>query len=170
MPFLAIALILLSLWLFRLANQQRRSSGVPNGRITYTDTRNWGKLEKPLYDASLGLTGKPDYLVKRLGKMIPVEVKTGRTPNSPYESHILQLAAYCRLVEQTYHQRPPNGILHYPERDFLVDYDARLESSLLDRLSKMRQDNKRYEVPRSHEEPGRCQNCGFRSNCDQKLG
>ena len=63
--------------------------------MVYTDTGAWGKVEKPLYYHALGLTGKPDYLVERDGILIPVEVKSGRTPEAPYDSHIFQLAAYC---------------------------------------------------------------------------
>ena len=45
-----------------------------------TPTRGWGKLERPLYDQALDLTGKPDYLVQQNGQIIPVEVKSGRRP------------------------------------------------------------------------------------------
>ena len=66
--------------------------------MIYTDTRGWSAVEKPLYDPVIGLTGRPDYLVKKGKDIIPVEVKTSRTPEAPYDSHIFQLAAYCLLV------------------------------------------------------------------------
>lgn len=169
MPYAALFLLLIALILFWQSANQRKSSGLPGGRIIYTDTKNWGKVEQALYDADLGLTGKPDYLVEQDGKIIPVEVKSGRTPEAPYDSHIFQLAAYCLLVERTYGQRPPHGILHYPERDFAVDYTYELESALLDLLTDMRHSRQRREVPRSHSEAHRCQKCGFRASCDQVL-
>lgn len=162
-------LLLLALLLFWLAARQRSQAGLPGGRVIYVDTNAWRAPEKPLYDASLGLTGRPDYLVETEGHIIPVEVKSGRTPLAPYDSHILQLAAYCRLVERTYRQRPPYGILHYPAANFAVEYTPQLESALLDVLAAMRRDEHRREVPRSHEEPQRCERCGFRSICDQRL-
>lgn len=169
MQYLAILLLLLALLLFWKSANQRKSSGLPGGRIIYSDTRNWGKVEKALYDPDLGLTGKPDYLVEQDGKIIPVEVKSGRSPEAPYDSHIFQLAAYCLLVERTYGQRPPYGIIHYPGRDFAVDYTFELESALLDLITDMQHSRQRREVPRSHHEPQRCHKCGYRDACDQTL-
>jgi len=164
--FLLVILALIFLW---QSNRQRSATGLPGGRVIYTDTHAWGEVEKPLFYHELGLTGKPDYLVERDGLIIPVEVKSGRTPAAPYDSHIFQVAAYCLLVEKTYGKRPPYGIIHYPNRDFAVDYTAALESSLLDQLADIKRDEVRNNVPRSHEEPARCRSCGFRKVCDQKL-
>ena len=166
---LALVLFVLAVLLFWQSARQRRQAGLPGGRVVYTDTRAWGAVEKPLYDHNLGLTGKPDYLIEQDGRLIPVEVKTGRTPEAPYDSHIFQVAAYCRLVEQTYGRRPAYGLIHYPRRDFAVDYTPELESALLEQLAEMRRDETRRDVPRSHDQPQRCQGCGFRSVCDQKL-
>ncbi len=169
MPYLVLALLLLAALLFWLSLRQRQRTGLPGGRVIYADTRGWGALEKPLFDERLGLTGKPDYLVERDGRIVPVEVKTGRTPAAPYDAHIFQLAVYCLLVERTYGKRPPYGILHYPGRDFAVDYTPELESALLDLLAEMRRDEHRRSVERSHADAQRCRGCGFRSVCDQKL-
>lgn len=159
----------LALIFFWQSGRQRKEAGLPGGRVIYTDTRGWGKLERPLYNDLLGLTGKPDYLVQEKGQIIPVEVKSGRAPESPYDSHIYQLAAYCLLVEKSYGKRPPYGIIHYENRDFAVDYTPELESSLLDLLAEMRRDEMKREVERSHEQAARCARCGFKSACDQSL-
>jgi CRISPR-associated exonuclease Cas4 len=168
--FIAGLLILLvAFLLFFISGRQRRATGLPSGRVIYTDTRAWGKVEKPLFDKDLGLTGKPDYLIEQHGKIIPVEVKTGRTPESPYDSHIFQVAVYCLLVQRLYGKRPSYGIIHYPGRDFAVDYTADLENALLDLLAEMRIQEQRSEVARSHEDEQRCRRCGFREVCDQRL-
>ncbi len=170
MLFLALAFILLAFLLFWQSNRQQRQAGLPGGRVIYTDTRAWGApLEQPLFNKELGLTGKPDYLVQQKGQIIPVEVKTGRVPETPYDSHIYQVAAYCLLAEKTYGKRPPYGIIHYPTRDFAVDYTPALENALLDLLAEMRRDERRAEVDCSHAESGRCVRCGFRRICPQKL-
>lgn len=166
----ALLLLLFALILLFISGRQRRAAGLPGGRVVYTDTRAWGKLEKPLFDPELDLTGKPDYLIEKDGRYIPVEVKTGRTPEAPYDSHIFQVAAYCYLVEKTYGKRPTHGIIHYPNRDFAVDYTRELESALLDLLADIRMDEHRTEVRRSHEDERRCRRCGFRDACDQRLG
>ena len=169
MLYLAFVFAFLALILFWQSVRQRMKAGLPGGRIIYTDTRAWGALEKPLYDPELGLTGKPDYLVQQEGRIIPVEVKSGRAPAAPYDSHIFQLAAYCLLVERTMNVRPPYAILHYDDRDFAVDYTPELEDALLDTLADLRRDETRRDVPRSHEEPRRCARCGYRQECDEKL-
>jgi CRISPR-associated exonuclease Cas4 len=167
--YFALGLLLLALVLFWQSGRQRHEAGLPGGRVIYTDTRTWGPVEKPLYYAELGLTGKPDYLVERKDQIIPVEVKSGRAPEAPYDSHIFQLASYCLLVDKTYGKRPPYGIIHYANRDFAVDYSPELESNLLDLLIEMRRDDYRSSVPRSHEEQARCARCGFHTVCDQRL-
>ncbi len=169
MLYLALFLFLLALLILWQSDRHRRQAGLPGGRIIYTDTRAWGQVEKPLFSSELELTGKPDYLVERDGKLIPVEVKSGHAPLTPYDSHIFQLAAYCLLVEKCYGKRPPYGILHYPDRDFAIDYTPELESALFDLLAEMRRDEVRTSVARSHEEPARCRRCGYRKNCDQRL-
>ena len=169
MLYIALIIFLVGLLLLWQSNRQRKQAWLPGGRVVYTDTRAWGKVEKPLFDQALGLTGKPDYLIEHDEQLIPVEVKTGRTPEAPYDSHIYQVAAYCLLVEKTYGKRPAYGIIHYPHRDFAVDFTPALESALLEQLAEMRRDEMRRDVPRSHEEPMRCRACGFRKVCDQKL-
>lgn len=169
MPFLILLALLLALLLFWLANRQQKQTGLPGGQIVYSDTRAWAQVEKPLYDAQLGLTGKPDYLVKQGELLIPVEIKTGRTPPAPYDSHIFQLAAYCLLVHRAYGNRPTHGLIQYPARTFQVDYTPQLERELLNLLDEMRAAQRKRSLLRSHEQPARCARCGFRTICDQRL-
>ena len=168
--YAALLLLVIAIVLLWQSARARKASGLPGGRVIYTDTRTWGsKVEKPLYDPALGLTGKPDYLVVKNGHTIPVEVKSGRAPQAPYDSHIYQLASYCLLVEKSFGSRPPYGIIHYEDRDFAVDYTPALENSLLEILADMRRDERRQQVDRSHDSGARCDRCGFRNVCKQKL-
>ena len=169
MLYLALLFIIMALLLLWQSSRQRKQAGLPGGRLIYTDTRAWGRLEKPLFAADIGLTGKPDYLIQSGRSLIPVEVKSGRAPAAPYDSHIFQLAAYCLLVEKTYGRRPAYGIIHYSGRDFAIDYTPQLESALLDRLAEIKRDEMRSDLPRSHESAARCRGCGFRKVCDQSL-
>jgi CRISPR-associated exonuclease Cas4 len=167
--YVGIFLVVVALVLLWQSGRTQKAAGLPGGRVIYTDTHAWGKVEKPLYDSGLGLTGKPDYLVEKNGRYIPIEVKSGRAPQAPYDSHIYQLASYCLLVEKTMGSRPPYGIIHYEDRDFAIDYTHELENALLDILAEMRRDERREEVQRSHESGARCARCGFREVCDQKI-
>lgn len=169
MLYIALALLFLAFIFFFQSDRQQKSAGLPGGRVVYTDTHGWGKVEKPLFYAALDLTGKPDYLIEKNGQLIPVEVKSGRAPEAPYDSHIFQLASYCLLVEKTYGKRPPYGVIHYENRDFAIDYTRELESALIELLADMKEDDIKRDVPRSHEQPSRCKRCGFRNVCDQSL-
>lgn len=169
MLVLGLLLLGLALLLFWQASRSQRRLGLPSGRIIYSDTSRWRPVEQPLYDPALGLTGRPDYIIEQGGQLIPVEVKSSRVAAVPYDSHIFQLAAYCLLIERSTGKRPPYGILHYPNHTFAVDYTPALEQELLHLLDEVRQQEKRKEVPRSHQEPGRCRSCGFRQICDQRL-
>jgi CRISPR-associated exonuclease Cas4 len=169
MLYIALALLFLAFIFFFQSGRQQKEAGLPGGRVIYTDTHGWGRVEKPLFYASLQLTGKPDYLIEKNGQLIPVEVKSGRAPEAPYDSHIFQLASYCLLVEKTYGKRPPYGLIHYENRDFAIDYTPDLEAALIELLADMREDEVRREVDRSHEQPSRCKRCGFRNVCEQSL-
>jgi CRISPR-associated exonuclease Cas4 len=169
----ALLLFIMAVFFLWRSGSQRQTSGIPGGRVIYTDTKEWGAPEKALFDPVTGITGRPDYLVREKDEVIPVEVKSGRVPDAPYDSHIYQLAAYCLMVEREYGQRPSHGIIHYDHRgqrrSFAVDYTRELEGSLLDLLQEMRNLDSKREVARSHEQPARCGGCGYAYTCDQAL-
>ena len=169
MIILAAVLFLLAVLVLWLAGRGQKAGGLPHGRVVYTDTSAWGRVEKPLYDSALHLTGRPDYLLRRKGVEIPVEVKSGWAPESPYPGHIYQLAAYCLLAARTFSQRPPYGLIHYRNRTFAIDYTAEMEAHLIDLITEMRQDESRRELDRSHDDAARCAACGYRGICDQRL-
>jgi CRISPR-associated exonuclease Cas4 len=173
MAVLAFSFFILAILLFWLARRQRQALGLPGGRIIRADTRSWNAVEKPLYAAELGLTGKPDYLVEQRGQLIPIEVKTGRLIEKPYDSHIYQLAAYCVLVTSVFHQRPAYGILHYTDgqhtRTFAIDFTSALEQAVLDTIAEIQSLPLRQGVDRSHDSSPRCRRCGYRQDCDQSL-
>ncbi len=170
-------LLILGLLLLWLARRGHARSGLPQGRVIYTDTGGWNRLERPLFSQEFLLTGKPDYLVADGADVIPVEVKSSRAPvlqrhsgqAQPRLSHILQLAAYCLLVEECYRRRPPYGIIKYADRAFEVDYTPELEDELLATLDDMRDDLNHGDAPRNHDEPARCQFCGYNQHCELKI-
>jgi CRISPR-associated exonuclease Cas4 len=169
----AIVFIFLALIFFWLASRQQKKAGLPAGRVIASDTSRWAAVEKPLYDAVLGLTGKPDYLVEATDEhgepIIPVEVKSHHTGQAPYDAHIFQLAAYCLLVERQLGRRPPYGLLKYPDQVFSVDFTPALETALRGTLDAMRSADRLKTVNRSHNAPQRCARCGYRQVCDQNL-
>jgi CRISPR-associated exonuclease Cas4 len=166
---LALLLVLLAFIVLWSADRQRSNLGLPEGRVVYTDTGAERRLEQPLFDEDLQLVGKPDYLIENSGGLVPVEVKSGRTPRKPHDSHIHQLAAYCLLVARNFRKRPAYGIIRYPQRSFKVEFTRNLEKQLLALLDGMHESLFVPELHRSHEVLARCAACGYRQLCAERL-
>ncbi len=156
--------------LYLWSQRVRQKSGVPAGEIIYTDTGMWFPNNSALHAADLRLVGKPDYLVEQAdGSIIPVEIKSGRAPTEPWEGHVLQLAAYCLLVEENYGKRPSYGILQYKDVAFSIEYTPELEEDLLNIIADM-QDDAHHPIPsRDHNNWKKCTHCSINHACDQRL-
>jgi CRISPR-associated exonuclease Cas4 len=167
---LVLALLVIALVFWRLSGWLRASSGLPAGDVISSDTRAWGRVDAPLTSRRLGLTGRPDYLVREQGGLVPVEVKSGAAPpKGAHAAHVYQLAAYCALVTEAYGQRPAYGLIQYRDRLLRVPYTPLLEQELTALLAQMRAGLTEDEVDRSHSSPSRCRGCGLREDCDQAL-
>jgi CRISPR-associated exonuclease Cas4 len=151
------------------SRHQRITAGLPAGQVVYADTGAWQRCEQPFFSPRYGLSGKPDYLTEERGRIVPVEVKPGRTAAAPYEGDILQLAAYCLLAEEEYGRPPPYGYLKYRQQLFRIEYTRELRQRLLSELEGMRRDVRARDVPPSHNEPQRCLHCGQRGHCTSRL-
>jgi CRISPR-associated exonuclease Cas4 len=165
--FLLILIAAIVLW--RQARRGREATGLPIGEVVYADTGAWQRNEKPLFSNTYQLVGKPDYLVREGRNLIPVEVKTRAAPAAPYLSHIMQLAAYCLLVEEVLSSPAPYGFIHYRDKTFRVEFTKQLREELLQLLKDMRRDQHARIVHRSHESAARCAHCGFQAVCGEKL-
>ncbi len=169
---LVIVLILLgtAVILALRSHNLQQQTGLPAGDVIYTDTGAWFPNAEPLYAPHFALSGKPDYLVQQAdGSVVPVELKSGLAPPEPWEGHILQLAAYCLLVDEAYGQRPSFGILQYKDKAFAIDYTLELEEDLLDLLTEMRDSQFEGELDRDHNNWHRCDRCGVKNACYQRL-
>ncbi|GIK42718.1 MAG: CRISPR-associated protein Cas4 [Chloroflexota bacterium] len=166
-----LALILLFFgWLASTRSRRLRlESGVPAGRLVYADSADWRPNPQPFYTKTYQLRGKPDYLIETEAGIIPVEVKSSKAPQVPYLGHLLQLAAYCLLVEETTGRTPPHGLLKYADALYEVDFTPELRHELLETMAAMRQARLAETVGRSHQQPGRCAACGFAYVCDDAL-
>ncbi len=146
--------------------KERGKFGIPQGKITYTDLN---KPAEPLFSAGLGLVGKPDYIVEISNKYIPVEVKSGKA-RRPYGNHILQLATYCLLIEETHNQTVPFGILTYSGgQQFEIPFVAVLGEEVIKTLNEMRMQLASKSVKRNHDVSARCKSCPFRKFCNQRI-
>jgi len=162
LAILAVLLVLCARWL-------RQRSGLPAGRLIYDDTGAWQRNERSLFSPTHGLVGKPDYLVRQGDAVVPVEVKSSLAPAQPWAGHVLQLAAYCLLVEEALGARVTHGILRYADKQFAIPYTPELKAALLRALGDMRAALAAGDAPRNHHDAARCARCGLREACDERL-
>ncbi len=171
MQWLLVAVLLtlsaLAVWL--VARRAREHLGLPTGQIVYADTGAWRRCERVLFSRKHSLTGKPDYLVQERDGTVPVEIKPMRRARQPLHGDVLQLAAYCLLVEEDSGHAPPWGYLKYHDAVWRIEYSPGLRDQLLARLHDMRNDLTATDVPPSHDQPQRCLSCGQRAHCSQRL-
>lgn len=165
----AFALALVGIVILWLARRERAATGLPWRRVVADDTLH-RQAGTSLYSKRYRLTGKPDYILREGGALIPVEVKPSRRSPEPYEGDLLQLAAYCLLIEETTGNAPPYGLLRYADATFAIDWDDALYERLLEALDAVRHDSQQRSVARSHQSPRRCGACGFADRCTEALG
>ena len=167
---IALVLLIGAIGTILIAREMHRSTGLPSGRVIYSDTSSWVRNDLVLFSKQHRIAGKPDYLVRDGNTIIPVEVKSSAAPTTPRQGHIMQLAAYCLLVEETQMIRPAYGIIQYQDRQFAIDYTEALRDELLLTAECMRADAQLPDGPqRSHDDAARCATCGLRDSCNQRL-
>ncbi len=155
-----------SLKRFEQAVFKRRKHQVKH-QITYVDTND--RKPKLFISAKYGLSGRPDYVIMSDEEHIPVEMKTGRVPRGPLFSHILQVAAYCILMEEEFGTPPSHGILRYGQSEHVVDYDLALKQMVIMKLDEMRAIMRSGAAHRNHNKEGKCRHCSRRPICPEKL-
>ncbi len=140
---------------------------IASGSLVYVDS----EREKPKLFVSrrYGLSGRPDAVLLEGDVHVPVEVKTGRSPKGPLFSHILQIAAYCLLMEDEYGKAPPHGVIRYGDGSHEIEYNEDLKKLVLEKMVQMRACVAKGEAHRNHNRPGKCVHCSRRSVCPERL-
>jgi len=165
----AILLIALGLALFWAGRRLRAATGLPAGEVIYSDTGMWEEVSEPLISRRYGLVGRPDYLVRTEERgrqvIVPVEVKSRRMPPQPLESHVLQLSAYCLLVEDHYKTRPPHGLIRYADGIVRIPFNPDLQRQVLSAAEAIRRARTAPDVRRQHNDAARCRRCPYRQAC-----
>ena len=77
---LALVLLLLAFILFRVASRERKKIGIPAGEVFYQDLAALPFRGRPLRSHTLGLSGKPDGLIRTPEGTVPVELKNTDSP------------------------------------------------------------------------------------------
>jgi CRISPR-associated exonuclease Cas4 len=117
------------------------------------------------------LTGRPDYLIKTPGGLVPVELKSTDCPRTgPYEAHVLQLMTYCVLLEDVLGSHVPHGILQYADERRKIPYSLAEKRKVLALTDEIRASRRAADLHRNHRQAGRCRGCRYRAVCREALG
>jgi len=168
--FVALLLFATGVILLTVSKRFGRKSGMPRGEVIYEDAS--GGAEEPFISKRLLMAGKPDYLMKdRNGDLIPVEVKSSNAPRAgrPYESHLMQLAAYFLLLEDVLQRPVPYGLIRYRNRTLRVANTDELRTRLMEVIVQMRRLMARDVARRTHNRVQRCSRCSVAHACDERL-
>ena len=150
-----------------MARATRAKYEIDSAALVYVDSDR--ERPKLFVSARYGLSGRPDAVLLEGDVHIPVEVKTGRTPRGPLFSHILQIAAYCLLMEEEYGKAPPHGVIRYGDGSHDIEYNDDLKRLVLQKMGEMRACIAKGEAHRNHNRPGKCVHCSRRSVCPERL-
>ncbi|GCE13854.1 CRISPR-associated protein Cas4 [Tengunoibacter tsumagoiensis] len=169
--FLVLAVALLMLILNelrfrrkRLIEERQKALGLPFGELVYEDADGLGEQ---LNSTAYPLVGKPDYVVKLPdGRLVPIELKLGvEQATAPYSNHILQLAAYCLILEDYSEQPPTHGLLRYADREFTIEYTPALRKKLIRQLTTMANCNEHEAPALTKQRVAKCRSCTFQPIC-----
>ena len=138
------------------------------GRVVASDS-GVSRQTPVLRSARYGLSGRPDYLVEEGGRVVPVEVKPRRRGQAPWPRDVLQLAAYCLLVEEAEPRFAGYGYLRYADRTFRIDFTDAMRADLLRTIAALRADMTAADVDPSHSDPWRCAHCAMLSVCGRPV-
>jgi CRISPR-associated exonuclease Cas4 len=166
---LSVVLLLASRKESTSAKKARKEYGIPRGKVIYTDLN---RPARPLFSRKFLIAGKPDYIVKdeQTNALIPVEVKSGNA-KKPHWGHVLQLAAYCLLIEEAYSIRVPYGLLVYADgKQHQIKFDDALRSKVISMADEMRRCLKKSGVTKGNRFERRCLSCSVRGDCSQAKG
>jgi CRISPR-associated exonuclease Cas4 len=159
--FLLCIIIVIIIW------KSKDNTLIPSGKIIYNDLL--GEMDS-LYSSTYPLAGKPDLIIKKGWKYIPVEIKTGNH-RYPKKHHVMQVISYCQLIKETYTKTPSFGYLIYSDtkKRFKIPF-TQLEIKQLElSLAQMKEMITQNQIRRNHNNKNRCNHCNMRGNCTYRV-
>lgn len=160
---LAFLLFLLCLWLKRLKRDQTK---IVSQDLTSKNKLLSVKKSETYYSKKYGIAGRPDEVKEECGEWIPYEFKSSVYKGRVYPAHIMQLAAYCLLIEDTKGYKPSYGIIEYQNHREPIYYTKELRANLLTQIKKIRNENpEEKDLPPVCEDTRKCRHCGYAWYC-----
>ena len=151
--------MLLGLLLLVAGRGMRQRRGLGSGRTVSLD-------KVTLTSRRLGLTGRPDRLIRSGGTIIPEEWKSARSLR-PW--HRAQMGVYFLLFEDQLKVKPPHGFIVCGDGTrHRIDNTDELRAWVLDLAGQIRTARAKVAQPIPvHPQAGQCRPCGMREHCGQ---
>jgi CRISPR-associated exonuclease Cas4 len=170
---MAATAIVLALLFFWLSARSRSNTGIPAGEVFYQDLAGQPFAAHDLRSLKLGISGKPDCLIRTADGIVPVELKKSKRPptrDEVYPNHMIQNLAYCALVEEQLGERVPYGLVIYAgQKVRRVEFTDSNRQWLMNTIAAVQAAHLAKQAKRNHNQRGRCSGCGVREKCDQAL-
>ena len=171
-PFVALLILVLVLVIIWAVYRALSPKAIPGPVVTVDGPMTSATVGRVAIMSSQvhGLVGRPDELQRSPdGRVVPVEVKSSRGPPSGrplYFSHVLQLYAYCQIVEDRYGPAPPYGLLIYSDGiPRKVAWDDRARQELSAWVARFREPYGGEALPTVP----KCRSCSYHPVCDHAV-
>lgn len=148
----------------RMITERHRALGLPAGELVYEDADGQGAL---LFSDQYPLVGKPDYVVRLDDRrLVPIELKlSAQNVKMPYSNHVIQLGAYCLILEDYSECPPTHGILRYADCEFTIDYTPSLRKKVIRLLGEMARCDDKQAPALQKQRVAKCRVCTFQAVC-----
>lgn len=126
------------------------------------------KTEITLESQELGLRGKIDKIEYHESHILPVELKTGKASNQgPWKDHMVQLAAYCLLLEKEHNQKVSKGsIIYYnPRTVHEISINPFMVDEVISLIKEVNSAISSQVIPKIQDNPNKCNICGLKPIC-----
>ena len=153
----AVLALLLGLWLAQAGRGIRRRRGLGIGKTVSLD-------QVTLTSRRLGLTGRPDRLIKVDGTIIVEEWKSAHAYR-PW--HRAQIGVYFLLIEDQLRIRPTHGFVVCGDGTrHRIENSQELRAWVLGMAGQIRERRAVPDQPiEARPHPGQCRPCGMRGHC-----
>lgn len=155
----AVLALLAGLWLVWAGRGMRLRRGLGSGKTVSLD-------RVTLTSRRLGLTGRPDRLIRSGGELVIEEWKSARQVR-PW--HRAQMGVYFLLAEERFGIRPSHGFIVCGDGTrHRIDNSESLRAWVLEMAGQIRAARRAVAEPIPVSPvPGQCRPCGMRGHCGQ---
>ena len=158
LAFAAIAIILLAVAAISLLISRQGPVYSDADHIT-------GGRARVLRDEIHGFSGKPDYIWREKGRLVPEEIKSGACGPTPRHDNVIQMGVYFFLIEAQLNERPQGGRLKYRNRTFWIENTEDLRAEVLALRDRYEGVQAGLLTPAPHPQPRVCSRCAFQGQC-----